>query len=532
MMKTYRMRTSLLAVLAGVLLASAQQKPRSRNAELEKDYNRKWLQDVSYIITDEERAVFENLTTAEEIEAFIDQFWRRRDPEGTGMSVREEHYRRIAYANEHFASGVPGWKTDRGRVYIINGKPDSIEEHGQGEQHYRKGSEGGGGTATYAWQLWYYRNIPGLGEVEIEFVDKRMNGNYTIARDEMEKDAFLFIPGMGLTEAERYGGDALKADRIGTRTMASDNSRRYSNPFKTFTHKDDLFDRLSRIEKLMAPQPIRFKDLEAVVETHVTYNEIAFGLRTDLIRLTPEDYMVPVTFFFDRSLLTFKTVGPLKEAELNVYGRVESLSRRKVWSFDDVVKVREMDAVGPSKRSVYQRNVPMKPGRYKLVAVVKDVNSKQVGTVEKLVVIPQPTEQPVLEVGPIILADMVQPAKTGEFINDSFVLGAVKVYPNPDNRFVRGLPLGFYFEIYNMAVDTQTLDPSLGLELELKKDGKAIPLPFADLERLLHSFGDRYYVGSMLGTQPLAPGHYQLTFRVTDRIAEKTASSSVGFDLE
>jgi hypothetical protein len=160
------------------------------------------------------------------------------------------------------------------------------------------------------------------------------------------------------------------------------------------------------------------------------------------------------------------------------------------------------------------------------------VNSKQVGTVERLVVIPQPTEKLELEVGPIILADMVQPAKTGEFINDSFVLGAVKVYPNPNNRFVRGFPLGFYFEIYNIAVDSQTLDPSLGLELELKRAGTAIPLPFSELERLLHSFGDRYYVGSMLSTQPLEPGRYQLTIKVTDRIAGKAASSSVRFDLE
>src|ERR1051326_1516635 len=121
-----------LVFALGITLCSAQQKSKSRSEEASKDYRKKWLQDVSYIITDEERAIFNNLTTSEEMDAFVEQFWRRRDPNQD--QFREEHYRRIAYANEHFPSGIPGWKTDRGRVYIINGKPDTIEEHGMGEQ--------------------------------------------------------------------------------------------------------------------------------------------------------------------------------------------------------------------------------------------------------------------------------------------------------------------------------------------------------------------------------------------------------------
>ncbi len=520
----------LLAAAAGV---GAQQKSKSRSPELEKDYNRQWLQDVSYIITDEERAVFENLQTAEEIENFIDQFWRRRDPKGTGQEVREEHYRRIAYANQHFHSGVSGWKTDRGRVYIINGKPDSIESHAQGEQYYRSSTEGGGSTATYAFEVWHYRNIPGIGDVDVEFVDKRMNGNYTIARDEYEKDAMLMVPGLGLTEAERAGGgEAMKAERIGTRTMANENARRAGNPMRIWTRQDDLFDRMHRIEQLMAAQPIKFKDFEAVVETNVTFSEIPFTLRTDLIRITNTQYMVPVTYYFDRSALTFKALGPDREAEVNVYGAIENLSHQRVWSFDDSVKIREYEAVGPAKRSIYQRNVPMKPGRYKFTAVIKDVNSKRVGVVENLVVIPSPKEDPELEVSPIILADLVQPAKKGQFINDAFILGAVQVYPNPGNTFVRGAPLGFYLEIYNIAADAQTLEPALGLDLELRKGDKVVPLPFNNLERLLHAFGDRYYAGAMLSTEPLEAGRYQLTMKVTDRIAQKTASSTVGFVIQ
>jgi len=102
-----------------------------RRKELESPY-RKWLEeDVVYIITDEERRAFKNLQTDEEREQFIEQFWLRRDPtpDTVENEYKEEHYRRIAYANERFASGIPGWKTDRGRIYITFGPPDEIESH-------------------------------------------------------------------------------------------------------------------------------------------------------------------------------------------------------------------------------------------------------------------------------------------------------------------------------------------------------------------------------------------------------------------
>ena len=102
--------------------------------ELETPY-RKWLnEDVAYIITDEERSAFKRLQTDEEREQFIEQFWLRRDPTPDTFEneFREEHYRRIAYANEHYASGIPGWETDRGRIYITFGPPDEIESHPSG----------------------------------------------------------------------------------------------------------------------------------------------------------------------------------------------------------------------------------------------------------------------------------------------------------------------------------------------------------------------------------------------------------------
>ncbi len=119
--------------------------------ELETPY-KKWLnEDVAYIITDEERKAFKRLSTDDEREQFIEQFWLRRDPtpDTEENEFKEEHYRRIAYANEHFASGIPGWKTDRGRIYIMYGPPDEIDDHSSGGTYDRPIEEGGGTTSTF-----------------------------------------------------------------------------------------------------------------------------------------------------------------------------------------------------------------------------------------------------------------------------------------------------------------------------------------------------------------------------------------------
>ncbi len=522
-----------------------QQKPtpqqRQAAAQMKReekvDYYKKWLdEDVVYIITDEERAVFENLTTDDERESFIEQFWRRRDPDPDSAvnEFREEHYRRIAYANDSFSIGVPGWKSDRGRVYIINGKPDSIEDHGQGEIYYRPGSEGGGNTTTYAWQLWYYRHLDGIGDgIEVEFVDKTMTGHYSLARDEMDKDALLWVPGMGLTESERLGGVDDKGERIGTRTMANEATRRGGNPLKLFSRKDDLFDRLNRYAKLQAPPTIKFKDLDAIVDINLYYDQLPFSVRHDLIRVTPTSYLVPVTFYFNTHEFTFKQSGSgnIQQATLNVYGRVENMTKQKVYSFDDVVHLTlGQQTQGGLPNSVFQRNIPLEPGRYKLIAIVKDVNGGKIGTLERGIIIPGKTGTQI-ELSPIILADQVQPAKTEEFINDPFILSAVKVYPSAQNRFKRGKPLGFYFELYNVTADQQTLQPSLSVKLHILKDGREIQTPFGELSKIVHPYADRFYAGSMLNTQPLEPGHYSLTIDVTDQIAQTTTKQTVNFDV-
>ena len=162
-------------------MAAAAATPQEPAANVRTPY-KKWLdEDAAYIITDQERTAFRNLTTDAERDAFIEQFWLRRDPTPGTLEneFREEHYRRIAYANEHFASGIPGWKTDRGRIYITYGPPDEIEDH----------ATGGSDVKTYPFQQWRYRYIEGVGtNIIVEFVDRSGNGDFMMTRDPSEKE--------------------------------------------------------------------------------------------------------------------------------------------------------------------------------------------------------------------------------------------------------------------------------------------------------------------------------------------------------
>ncbi len=176
-----------------------------------------WLnEEVPYIITDDEKKAFLSLSNDEERDAFIESFWLRRNPnpDSPENEYREEHYRRIAYANEHFAAGKPGWKTDRGHIYIAFGPADSIDSHPSGGTYERPMDEGGGETSTFPFEVWHYRYLEGIGEnIDIEFVDTCMCGDYHFTIDRSEKDALLHVPGAGLTQWEQMNkGD--KTDRF------------------------------------------------------------------------------------------------------------------------------------------------------------------------------------------------------------------------------------------------------------------------------------------------------------------------------
>ena len=252
-------------------------------AEVSKTY-KKWLdEDVRWIITDGEKRTFMLLSNDEERDQFIEQFWLRRDPtpDTVENEFKEEHYRRIAYANEHFAAGIPGWRSDRGRIYIIYGPPDQIDSHASGGTYNRSPEEGGGTTSTYPFETWRYRHLEGIGqEIEIEFVDSCMCGDYHMTMDPSEKDALLHTP----------AGNGAEA--LGAGSFTSMNSTKQ-------------FDRLETYAKLNSAPAIKFKDLESVVTHKISVNLLPFDVRTDFVKITGDTVLVPITIQVQNREVTY-----------------------------------------------------------------------------------------------------------------------------------------------------------------------------------------------------------------------------------
>jgi GWxTD domain-containing protein len=304
---------------------------------------KKWLdEEVTYIITDEERTAFLRLANNEEREQFIEQFWLRRDPtpDTQENEFKEEHYRRIAYANERFASGIPGWRTDRGRIYIIWGPPDEIESHPSGGSYDRPPEEGGGSTSTYPFEKWRYRYLEGIGnDVNLEFVDPTMTGEYHLTMDPSEKDALLRIPGAGLSELEAMGL-ASKTDRF-NRSDGTFLPKTLSAPVRM-----NEFERLELYAKVQRPPQVKFKDLEAVVTSRIVRNQINFDYRFDFLRVTGDTVLVPITVQVPNRQLTFQNKEGVHSAVMNLFGRISTLTGRVVQTSNTEiieVRLREID---------------------------------------------------------------------------------------------------------------------------------------------------------------------------------------------
>ncbi|MBX3281500.1 MAG: GWxTD domain-containing protein [Acidobacteria bacterium] len=500
-------------------------RPRNVKSEM-KDVYKKWLErDVPYIITPEEKRAFKALATDEERENFIENFWRRRDPnpDTEENEFREEYYERIAYANEHFASGIPGWRTDRGRVYIAWGKPDSVESHPTGEVYDRPNYEGGGSTTTYAYETWYYRHLDGIGDgLEIEFVDPTGTGEYRLARDAYEKDAMAMVPGGGLTASELMG-NTTKAMRDGVYYGNGSYIREQDNPFRRLEIQNGLF----------SPKANKFSDLATLATDSpvIDSNPIDFDIRIDYFRQSESQVMTTFTVQADNKELKFKPSGGLETAEMNIFGRITSVSQRRSGTFEDSVSTNATAAELADMRdrkSVYQKAIALTPGIYKVEVIVRDVNTGTKGVRSLGFTVPKYDEKK-LSTSTMILASKLR-TTTDRDIGGAFVIGNAKVIPNMSGTFSQGQDVGFYMQVYNAQIDQTTLRPAVDVTYTLEKDGKVLLSQPEDWSGLSDS-GQRLTLARILPGANLPLGNYEIKINIKDRVSGQEIKNSEKFSV-
>lgn len=504
---------------------------RKLEKELDTPY-KKWLEEeVPYIITDEERSAFLRLQTNEEREQFIEAFWQRRDPtpDTVENEFKEEHYRRIAYANERFSSGIPGWRTDRGRIYIMWGPADELESHTQGEIYNRPMSEGGGQTTTYAYETWTYHYMEGIGQnISIEFVDPTGTGEFHITNDPGEKDAMSHVPGGGPSMLESMGMSTQAA-----RFTRSDGSTAPLGPAGTSAlDSQDEFTRLERFAKVQAPPPVKFKDLEEVVSSRILRNQILFDYRFDFMRITGDTILVPITVQIPNKQMTFRDKDGVQTASMNLFGRISSMTGRVIQTFEDVIQRDFPDSLLETSLkgfSVYQKAVPLRPGLYKLDLVIKDVNSGNVGAVNTRLAVSQIPDDK-LEASSLILADQMEPVSSKDVGIGQFVLGSTKVRPKLDKEFHTDQPMDIYLQLYNLKVDDKTHKNDLTLDFKITQGDKVVSDQMKTGDDLKQS-GEEVTIQQMVAPKTLPPGKYKLEIQATDKVANQTVSRTEDFTV-
>src|SRR5499425_1698726 len=515
---------------------SKQQKQKMKKTlkELDSPY-RTWLEeDVVYIITPDERNAFLQLETNEEREQFIEQFWLRRssNPDLPDNDFKEEHYRRIAYANEHFASGIPGWKTDRGRLYIMWGPADEVESHPTGGTYDRPMEEGGGSTTTYPWETWRWRYLEGIGEnIILEFVDPSGSGEYHLTMDPSEKDALLHVPGAGLSLLESMGM-ASKTDRF----TRSDGTNLPKSMGGTPSSMNE-FNRLEQYAKIQQAPPVKFKDLEALVTSRIVRDQVHFAWRTDYLKVTNDTVLVPVTIQIPNSQLSFQNKDGVHTATMNVFGRISTLTGRIVQTFEEAVSRDFPDSLFQQSvklQSIYQKAVPLRPGLYRLDLVIKDVQSGNVGVVNTRLQVPR-YEDEKLEASSLILADQIERVPAKQIGAGQFVIGSSKVRPRLEGDFSPQDKLGIYMQVYNLKPDEQTHKSNATFLYTVKNAGDKVDPPvmqFKETSADMKQTGDQITIERLLPLATLAPGKYTLEVSATDALANQTISRSAEFTVK
>ena len=520
-----------------------KQKKRNQKAlkqELSKPY-KKWLdEDVVYIITDEERAAFRQLSNDEERDNFIEAFWQRRDPtpDTEENEYKEEHYQRIAYANEHFAAGVPGWKTDRARIYIVFGKPDEIDSHPSGGTYERPMEEGGGETSTFPFEDWRYRYIEGIGqEVIVEFVDTCMCGEYHMTMDRSEKDALLMTPNAGLTIWEQMGM-ANKTQRF----QGNGIERLGLGPESSMLQTKE-FDRLEQFAKLQQAPKVKFTDLEEAVDHKIVLNPMPFDVNVDYVKVTSDTVLVPIVIQMKNRDITFVNKDGVERGTVNIFARLSTLTGKIVQTFEDTVQVDVPAELLPrtaENASVYPKALPLRPGLYKLNIAIKDVNGDRKGIWSRSIRVPEYSEDK-LSTSSLIVADLMEPVPTKAIGTGNFVIGTTKVRPRvppADGKpavFKRDKDqkLNFWMQVYNLGVDEKTHKPSATFEYDITNVATNKPVvQQVESTETMGNVVDQVTLQKSMPIPYLRPGVYKIQIKVNDNISKQTVDPSAVFAVE
>jgi GWxTD domain-containing protein len=475
-------------------------KEPQRTISITDDFTSYWLEeDIRWIITDEERGVFKLLKNDEERNQFIEQFWFRRDPTPDTLEneYREEHYRRMVYANEQFASAIPGWKTDRGRIYVMYGPPDEVKA--QSLTVPSSESADNRQTQSYPLEVWNYRYLEGIGqEVELQFVDTCRCGDYRYRMSEQEKAEILLPPGS-----------------MPWQKRSSDSSN------------------LQAFLKSMRPAKTQSRDF-LVIERPIP----PFKVQTDFFRVTRATDWVRLTLEIANRDVIWKNSSGRRSMKLKVQGRVTTLTGRVASSFEDAIEddvASEAWVTVADGTHMYWWALEVTPGPHRVDLKVEDLNGKEIGTWSQGIIVPDYSGTK-LEASSLILADDITPSKQS---GENFVVGANRVRPRLEPlqgtlvTFKRAETLNLWMQVYNLPVDANKHRPTAAINYEIvNSSNQHTAFQLAETTENLGQAGEQITLQKSVPLDGFESGPYQVTVKVTDPISKHTVSATSAFLIE
>ncbi len=362
-----------------------------------------------------------------------------------------------------------------------------------------------------------------------------MCGDYHLTSDPNEKDALLHTPGGGQTLYEQMGL-STQAQRIAQGPFGSN-----AGPENQIQNSHE-FDKMELMAKIQAPPPVKFKDLEEVVSHKINVSLMPFEVRTDFVKVTEDTVLVPVTLQVKNKDITFASKDGIQRGTVNIFGRVTGITGRVAQTFEDTVQVdvpQDLLEKTLEHSSLYWKAVPLRPGRYRIDIVVKDVNGDRVGTWTRGILVPEYTDDR-LAASSLILADHMEKVATKNVGSGSFVIGETKLaYPHLDGAdgkpasFKHDQRMSLWMQVYNLQPDDKTKKTSAKIEYEI--------VNLANNQAVLHSsestdtmgnIGDQVTLAKSLNLNSFQPGLYRLTVKVDDNVSKQQIAPSVRFAVE
>jgi len=297
----------------------------------------------------------------------------------------------------------------------------------------------------------------------------------------------------------------------------------------------DEFERLERFAKLQKPPAVKFKDLEAAVSSHITFNILPLKVQADFIKVTNSTVLTNITIQFENKDLQFQLKDSVQRAAVNIYARITTMSRRPVTWFEETVTLDPPPAMLVEmlkKSSIYQKQIPLPPGTYRLNVVAKDVIGGNMNNYEMALTVPHYDDER-LASSTLILADMIEKVPTRSIGMGQFVVGDSKVRPRLNDTFRQDEKLGIYLQLYNFGPDEKTQKPNGTVQYEVTKNGSNEKIfDFTEeIAKMPQASAQQVTIEKLLPLQSLKPGQYTLKMKVTDKNRNQTLTPSAIFTV-